>query len=78
MGVVDTNVSTTPLRQWGFRKSLPFTWTTLRGKHCRHPITVMGVVDTFWQRISEYFLNIFVFNLAHSGGVSAMSIRRNN
>ena len=41
------NVSTTPLQQWGFRKCLPFSWTTLRGKHCRHPIAVMGVVDTF-------------------------------
>ena len=42
-----SNVSTTPLRQWGFRQCLPFSWTTLRGKHCRHPIAVMGVVDTF-------------------------------
>ena len=41
------NVSTTPLRQWGFRQCLPFSWTTLRGKHCRHPIALMGVVDTF-------------------------------
>ena len=41
------NISTTPLRQWGFQQCLPFSWTTLRGKHCRHPIAVMGVVDTF-------------------------------
>ena len=41
------NVSTTPLRQWGFRQCLPFRWATLRGKHCRHPIAVMGVVNTF-------------------------------
>ena len=41
------NVSTTPLRQWGFWQCLPFSWTTLRGKHCRHPIAIMGVVDTF-------------------------------
>ena len=41
------NVSTTPLRQWGFQQCLPFSWTTLRGKHCRHPIAVMGVVDMF-------------------------------
>jgi hypothetical protein len=33
--------------QWGFRQCLPFSWTTLRGKHCQHPIAVMGVVDTF-------------------------------
>ena len=42
-----SNVSTSPLRQWGFRQWLTFSWTTLRGKHCRHPIAVMGVVDTF-------------------------------
>ena len=34
------NVSTTPLRQWGFRQCLPFSWTKLRGKHCRHPIAI--------------------------------------
>jgi hypothetical protein len=45
--MISPNVSTTPLRQWGFRQCLPFSWTTLRGKHCRHPIAVMGVVDTF-------------------------------
>ena len=27
------------------RQCLPFSWTTLRGKYCRHPIAVMGVVD---------------------------------
>ena len=46
-GSKSTNVSTTPLRQWGFRQCLPFSWTALRGKHCWHPIAVMGVVDTF-------------------------------
>ena len=40
------NLSTTPLRQWGFRQCLPFNWTTLRSKHCRHPTAVTGVVDT--------------------------------
>ena len=46
-----SNVSTTPLRQWGFWQCLPFSWTTVRDKHCRYPIAVMGVVDTFepWQ-----------------------------
>ena len=38
-------VSTTPLRKWGFLQCLPFCWTTLRSKHCGHPIAVMGVVD---------------------------------
>ena len=45
--IMGPNVSTTPLRQWGFRQCLPFSWTILRGKHCRHPIVVMGVVDVF-------------------------------
>ena len=40
------NVSTTPLRQWGFRQCLPFCWKTLSSKDCWHPIAVMGVVDT--------------------------------
>ena len=44
---VSQTVSTTPLRQWGFQKCLPFSWTTLKGKHCRHPVAIMGVVDTF-------------------------------
>ena len=35
------NISTTPLRQWGFWQCLLFSWTTLRGKHCRHPIAVI-------------------------------------
>ena len=41
------NLSTTPLSQWGFHQCFSFIWTTLRGKQCQHPITVMGVVDTF-------------------------------
>ena len=48
-GYLSPNVSTTLLQQWGFRQCLPFSWTTLRGKHCWHPIAVMGVVDTFGQ-----------------------------
>ena len=40
-------VSTNPIQQWSFRKCLTFSWTTLRDKYCRHPIAVMGVVDTF-------------------------------
>ena len=46
-----SNVCTTPLRQWGFQKCLPFSLTALRGKHCRHPIAVTGVVDTFEQDV---------------------------
>ena len=55
------NVSTTPLRQWCFRQCLTFSWTTLRGKHCRHPIAVMGVVDMF---------GFYVQNDPHFVGIS--------
>ena len=41
------NVYTTPITAMGFRQCLTFSWTTLRGKHCRHPIAIMEVVDTF-------------------------------
>ena len=43
------NVSTTPLQQWGFQQQqcLPFSWTILRGKHCRNPIAAMRVADMF-------------------------------
>ena len=36
-----------------------FQLGTLRGKHCRHPIAVMGVVDTFgpWFIINLSMLN---------------------
>ena len=50
------DVSTTPLRHWGFRQCLPFSWTTLKDKHCRHPIAVMGNVDTF-RPINQNLLN---------------------
>ena len=55
-----------PLRQWGFRQCLPFCLTTIRGKHCLHPITVMGVVDTFGHSNQDFnpefpiqFKNVF-------------------
>jgi hypothetical protein len=41
-----------PITAMGFSAMFPFSWTTLRGKHCRHPIAVMGVVDTF--RVEEF------------------------
>ena len=67
------NVSTTPLRQ-----CLPFSWTTLRGKHCRHPIAIIGVVDTFGQsfvymfpfqpgQIVFFVLVIWKYNFIFSG-----------
>ena len=39
------------MAEWGFRQCLPF-----RGKHCQHPIAVMGVVDMF--RHGELFREI--------------------
>ena len=51
-----SNVSTTPLRQWGFWQCLLFSWTTLRSKHCRHPIAIMGVVDTFGHYLVNQYL----------------------
>ena len=38
-----------PITAMGFWQCLPFTCTTLRGKHCWYPIAVMGVVYTFEQ-----------------------------
>ena len=37
-----------PIQQRGFWQCLPFSWTTLRGKHCRQPVAVNRVVDTAW------------------------------
>jgi hypothetical protein len=37
----------------GFRQRLPFSWTALTDKHCRHPIAIMGVVDMFGQRLQN-------------------------
>ena len=54
------NVSTTPLRQWGFRQCLPLSWKTLEDKHFWHPIAVIWVVDRsriLWQ--IAWFLTIF-------------------
>ena len=41
------SISNRMIRVMGFWQRLPFSWTTLRGKHCWHPIAVMGVIDTF-------------------------------
>ena len=41
-----------PITAMGFLdKGLPFSWTTLRDKHCRHPMAVMGDVDMFGQSL---------------------------
>ena len=57
------NVSITPLRQWDFRQCLPFSWTTLWGKHCRHSIAVMGVVDTFGHWLRSWQNDNYLFSL---------------
>ena len=36
----------------GFLAMFNFQLETLRGKHCQHPIAVMGVVDTFGPSLS--------------------------
>ena len=38
-----------PIMAMGF-----LAMTTLRGKHCRHPIAVMGVVDTLEQSLTGF------------------------
>ena len=48
----------------GFWQCLLFSWTTLRGKHCRHLIAVMGVVDTFGPHtIYIWYSKAGIFNL---------------
>ena len=41
-----------PISAMGFLQCLLFSWTTLRGKHCWHPIAVTGLVDTFGLRLA--------------------------
>ena len=53
------------LREWSFRQCLPFSWTTLRSNHCRHPIVVMGVVDTFRQSVKKCQNLTFKVNFLH-------------
>ena len=43
-----------PITAMGFLECLPVSWTTLRDKHCRHPIFIMGVVDTFGQYVVPF------------------------
>ena len=63
-------ISTTPLQQWGFQQCLPFSWTTLWGKHCRHPIAVMWVVDTFGLGFGYRYWNLVL--VAHRSAVVAI------
>ena len=66
----------------GFRPCLPFSLTTLRGKHCWHPIDIIGVVDTFrlgrfspsptsdirFWKIVLIIVCLFLKSLSHNGG----------
>ena len=45
------NVSTTPLRQWGFQQCLPFSWATLRYKHCFTSFCLL-LQEVTWQCMS--------------------------
>ena len=36
-----------PITAMGFSAMFTFQLNNTRGKHCRHPIATMGVVDTF-------------------------------
>ena len=71
------NVSTTPLQQQGFLQCLPFSWTTLRGKHCWHPIVVMGVADTFGlcPQVSPFLLQALHCADIHSGKKGSSTLR---
>ena len=40
-----------PITTMGFSAMFTFQLDTLRGKNCRHPIAVMGVVDMFGSQI---------------------------
>ena len=35
-------------KKWDFWQCLPFSWTTLRGKHCWHPIVVHNGSWAMW------------------------------
>ena len=72
------NVSTTPLWQGGFRQYLPFSWTTLRGKHCQHPIAVMGAVYMFGSKVLGDLISnssFTFFNLYISGNLCTVKSR---
>ena len=54
-----------PIMAMGLSKCLPFSWTTLRGKHYLHPIAIMGVVYTFGQRVAkDYTANVLSAEIA--------------
>ena len=64
-----------PITAMGFSAMFTFQLDKLRGKHCRHPIAIMGVVDTFGQcrltlivRRGELMLSFLkIYNLKETG-----------
>ena len=63
------NVSTTSLQQWGFRQCLPFSLTTLRDKHCRHPIALIGIQCMLLQ-LAKTLIRAYVGNLKQRGPIT--------
>ena len=56
-----------PITAMGFWQCLPFSWTLLRGKHCWHPIAIMGVVDICSGSTSlNLTLQLILYNLAYT------------
>ena len=68
----DSNVFTTPLRQWGFRQCLPLSWTTLRRKHCRHPIAILPRTTAF-PRYRVNAINFEVYSMEKNYGKVILS-----
>ena len=60
-------------RQWGFWQCFPFSWTTLRGKHCRQPTAVIGVEgdgrqqqkNGIYRRLLEVMQSLKVYLFLH-------------
>ena len=59
------NVYTITSRQLVFRQYLPFSWTTLRGKHCRQPIAVMALVVSFGHNAERKKMGKILENRLH-------------
>ena len=50
----DENLCVTFIMGMGCRQCLTFSWTTLRGKHCRRPIVaVMGFAHAFGHELTD-------------------------
>ena len=56
------NACATPITGMGCRQCLPFSWTTLRGKHCQYPIALVWFAHAFRPRpASEDCVNLYFF-----------------